>query len=190
MHEELNNVSAQHDLKQLLGLKEKKRSKMIVDWLLGDDIGRRALAEQLLLSDRPGSAKLLVASSMARWTKLSRRLQLLAAIGRLGLRFDTEEVFDLLAGCRRFGDEFREQAVLLIRKKQDDDEVAMRLATVPGGTKVHTALQAVPTRDRAKPIKSHSVPEVGCGSPSAAAGMSQLSSGRSAAGPGGKSLLQ
>ena len=142
MHGELYNVSPQQDLKHLMGLKEKKRSKRIVDWVVGEHQGRKALAEQLLLSDRPGSAKLLVASSLARWTKLSRRLQLLAAIKRLGLRFDTEEFFDLLDGCRRFGNEFREQAVLLIRKKQDDDEVAMRLAAVPKGTKVPTTSPA------------------------------------------------
>jgi hypothetical protein len=100
--------------------------------------------EQQLHADKPGSAKLLVASALARWIKLSRRLQLLAAISRLGLRFETDEVFDLLDGGRRFGDPFREQAVLLIRKKQDDDEVAMRSAAVPEGTQAPTTLPAVP----------------------------------------------
>ena len=144
MSMELNNAGAQQDLQRLMGLKEKKRSKVIVDWLLGDDQECRALAEQQLLADRPGSAKLLVASALAPWTKLSRRLQLLAAITRLGLRVDTEEVFDLLAGGRRFGYEFRERAVLLIRKKQDDDERAMRSAAVPAGRKVPTTLPATP----------------------------------------------
>jgi hypothetical protein len=128
MRDELNNVSAQQDLKYLMSFKEKKRSKVIVDWLLGENQGRKALAEQQLLADKPGSAKLLVASALARWIKLSRRSQVLAAITRLGLRIDTEEVFDLLIRGRRFGNEFREQAVLLIRKKQDDDERAMRSA--------------------------------------------------------------
>jgi hypothetical protein len=144
MSVELNYTGAQHDLKQMMGLKEKKRSKRIVDWVVGEHQGRRALAEQLLLADRPGSAKLLVASTRAPRTRLSRRLQVLAAIMRLGLRFDTEEFFDLLDGCRRFGDEFREQAVLVIRKKQDDDEVAKRSAAVPERTKVPITLPAAP----------------------------------------------
>jgi hypothetical protein len=129
MHEVLNNSAAQRDLEHLMSLKEKKRSRTVVKWLLGKDPDRRALAERLLLADRPGSAKLLVASSLARWTRLSRRLQILEAIGRLGLRLESDEVFELLDGCRLFGKEFQSRAVILIRNKQRDDEMARRSAT-------------------------------------------------------------
>jgi hypothetical protein len=59
MSAELNNTADQQDLKLLMNLKQKKRSRTIVDWLLGENQGRKALAEQQLLADKPGSAKLL-----------------------------------------------------------------------------------------------------------------------------------
>jgi hypothetical protein len=129
MREGLNNPAAEQDLEHLMSLKEKKRSRTVVNWLLGKDPARNAVAEHLLLADKPGSAKLLVASSLARWTRLSRRLRILAAIGRLGLRLESDGVFDLLDGCRLFGKEFQSHAVILIRNKQREDEMARRSAT-------------------------------------------------------------
>jgi hypothetical protein len=111
-----------------MSMKEKKRSRTVVNWLLGNDPARNAVAEQLLLADKPGSAKLLVATSLARWTRLSRRLRILETIGRLGLRLESDEVFELLDGCRLFGKEFHSLAVILIRNKQSEDEMARRSA--------------------------------------------------------------
>ena len=79
--------------------------------------------------DKLGSAKLLVATSLARWTRISRRLQILEAIGRLGLRLESDDVFELLDGCRLFGKEFQSHAAILIRNKQREDEMARRSAT-------------------------------------------------------------
>jgi hypothetical protein len=130
MHEVLNNSAAQRNLEHLMSPKEKRRSRTVVRWLLGNDIARKAVAERLLLSDKPASAKLLDATSLARWTRLSRRLQILGAIGQLGLELELEsdEVFELLDGCRLFGKEFQSHAVILIRNKQREDEMARRSA--------------------------------------------------------------
>jgi hypothetical protein len=115
MHMELTALAAQLDLRHLLGLPGDCRSNTIVDWLLEDNPLRKALAEEIVIRDKPGTAKLLVQKALAPRVTNSRRVQLLAAVARLGLEVDVSQWFDLLAFSRRFGPDVQAQIAGVLR---------------------------------------------------------------------------
>jgi hypothetical protein len=115
MRMELTTPAARLDLERLLGLPGGQRTETIVDWLLGGNLLRKALAEEIAIRDKPGTAKLLVQKALAPRVTNSRRVQLLAAVARLGLEVDVSQWFDLMACSRRFGPDVQAQIAGVLR---------------------------------------------------------------------------
>jgi hypothetical protein len=129
MHAELITPTARMDLEHLATLPGDRRTTTLVNWLIGANEVRRALAEKVLCREREVSARLLVGKALARGTKDSRRVELLAAVVRLGLEVDVPMWFDLMAFSRRCSAEVQAQVAIVLRHCRPGGASAMRMST-------------------------------------------------------------
>ena len=130
MNAMLSVPRARLDLEHLAALPGDRRTNTIVNWLIGANKIRRAVAEAVLSREKAVSARLLVGKALARGTKDSRRVELLAAVVRLGLEVDVPMWFDLMTFSRRCSAEVQAQVAIVLRHCRPGGTSRMRMATV------------------------------------------------------------